>query len=104
MGCKERVQGSSKAAAGESAEVESKDNYGQTPLSYAVERGDEAVVKLLLEKGAEVESKDTEYSGLQRRSTKMHTPYLYHRCQALANLLDLVHTYPVARDEGDSYE
>jgi ankyrin repeat protein len=30
---------------------------GQTPLSYAEEYGHEAVVKLLLEKGAELESK-----------------------------------------------
>jgi Cullin family/Ankyrin repeats (3 copies)/Ankyrin repeats (many copies) len=31
---------------------------GQTPLSWAAERGYEAVVKLLLEKGADLESKD----------------------------------------------
>jgi ankyrin repeat protein len=31
------------------AELESKDKYGQTPLSWAAERGHEAVVKLLLE-------------------------------------------------------
>jgi hypothetical protein len=86
------------------ADLESKDNYGQTPLSYAAERGDEAVVKLLLEKGAELESKDIEYSGLQRRSTKMHTAKSTADAQASANLLDLVHTYPVSRDEGDSYE
>jgi ankyrin repeat protein len=30
---------------------------GQTPLSYAAENGHEAMVKLLLEKGAELESK-----------------------------------------------
>ena len=35
---------------------------GRTPLSYATERGDEAVVKLLLEKGAELETKDKYYS------------------------------------------
>ena len=38
--------------------LDSKDNYGQTPLSWAAENGHEAVVTLLLEKGAELESKD----------------------------------------------
>jgi hypothetical protein len=38
-----------------------KDSYGRTPLSWAAEKGHEAVVKLLLEKGAEPETKDTEY-------------------------------------------
>ena len=40
-------------------DVESKDRFGQTPLSWAAEKGHEAVVKLLLEKGAELENKDT---------------------------------------------
>ena len=35
-----------------------KDTYGRTPLWRAAENGHEAVVKLLLEKGAELESKD----------------------------------------------
>jgi len=39
------------------AELESKSNNGQTPLSWATERGHEAVVKLLLEKGVELEFK-----------------------------------------------
>jgi ankyrin repeat protein len=39
------------------AELESKDDReGQTPLSQATENGHEAVVKLLVENGAEVES------------------------------------------------
>ncbi|KAE9374873.1 hypothetical protein N431DRAFT_288115, partial [Stipitochalara longipes BDJ] len=38
--------------------IDSKDNYGQTPLSWAAENGHEAVVSLLLELGAEIESKD----------------------------------------------
>ena len=40
------------------AEIEAKDNYGRTPLSWAAENGHEATVKLLLEKGAEIEAKD----------------------------------------------
>ena len=35
------------------ADVESKDDVGQTPLSWAARGGHKAVVKLLLEKGAE---------------------------------------------------
>jgi ankyrin repeat protein len=34
------------------AELETKDNFDQTPLSQAIEEGHEAVIKLLLEKGA----------------------------------------------------
>ena len=41
------------------ADVECKDTYGQTPLSWAAGNGHEAVVKLLLEKEADVECKDT---------------------------------------------
>ena len=37
------------------AELDSKDNDGRTPLSHAVSRGHEAVVKLLIEKGAKQE-------------------------------------------------
>ena len=52
-----------------------KDTYGRTPLSWAAENGHEAVVKLLLEKGAELESKDTSMvgrrcRGLQRTGTR----------------------------------
>jgi ankyrin repeat protein len=40
--------------------VESKDTeYGRTPLSWAAECGREAVLKLLVEKGADVKSKDS---------------------------------------------
>jgi Ankyrin repeats (3 copies) len=39
--------------------LDSKDKYGRTPLSWAAERGHEAVVKLLLETGkADIDSKD----------------------------------------------
>ena len=38
--------------------IDDKDNYGQTPLSWAAENGHEAVVSLLLDMGAEIESKD----------------------------------------------
>jgi len=37
------------------ATLESKDDNDNTPLSLAVEKGHEAVVKLLLKKGAESE-------------------------------------------------
>jgi ankyrin repeat protein len=40
--------------------LDSKSNYGWTPLSYAAEKGHEAV-KLLLEKDAALESKDKIY-------------------------------------------
>ena len=43
-------------------DLDSKDSNGQTPLSWAAAKGNEAVVKLLLEKGAELESKDKKYS------------------------------------------
>ena len=40
-------------------DLETKDSeYGQTPLSWAAEHGHDAVVKQLLEKGAELETKD----------------------------------------------
>ena len=39
------------------AELETKDDNGQTPLSYAAGNGHEVVVKLLLEKGAELDTK-----------------------------------------------
>jgi ankyrin repeat protein len=42
----------------EGVELETKDNNGLTPLSYAAAQGHEATVKLLLEKGAELDSKD----------------------------------------------
>jgi ankyrin repeat protein len=39
-------------------DLDSKDTYGRTPLSWAAKSGHEAVVKLLLEEGAELETKD----------------------------------------------
>lgn len=38
--------------------MDMRDDYGQTPLSRAAQRGYEAMVRLLLEKGAAIESKD----------------------------------------------
>jgi len=40
------------------AELETKDDSSQTPLSWAARNGHEAIVKLLLDKGAELETKD----------------------------------------------
>jgi ankyrin repeat protein len=57
MGSGERTQGGGEAATREGADLESKDGLGRTPLSWAVERGHEAVVKLLLEKEAYLESR-----------------------------------------------
>ena len=63
VGCRERARGGGEAAAGEGrVELDSKDNYGQTPLSWAAENGHEAVVKLLLEKGAEPELQGQRWS------------------------------------------
>ena len=42
----------------EDIDPDSKDTYGRTPLSWAAEKGHEAVVKLLLEKAVDVDSKD----------------------------------------------
>ena len=44
------------------AELEAKDNSGQTPLVWAARNGHEAVVKLLLERGAKLEAKDNDSS------------------------------------------
>ncbi|KAH2542215.1 hypothetical protein KXW97_003527 [Aspergillus fumigatus] len=43
------------------AKLDSKDQYGQTPLLWAVKHGHEAVVKQLLKKGADLESKDKRF-------------------------------------------
>jgi ankyrin repeat protein len=45
----------------EGAEVKCRSSSGQTPLWWAAEKGQEAVVKLLLKKGADAESKSRPY-------------------------------------------
>ena len=43
-------------------DVDSRDSYGQTPLSWTSERGHEAIVKLLLDTGkVDVDSKDSDF-------------------------------------------
>jgi ankyrin repeat protein len=42
-------------------DLDSKDTYSQTPLSYAAGNGHEAVVKLLLEKDVDLDSKDSSF-------------------------------------------
>ncbi|KAH8767818.1 hypothetical protein BGZ57DRAFT_797785, partial [Hyaloscypha finlandica] len=59
FGVKEAVE----ALLHKGVETDSKDNYGQTPLSWAAQNGHEAVVKLLLETGkVDVDSKDSVHS------------------------------------------
>jgi hypothetical protein len=41
-------------------EIDAKNSYGQTPLSWAAHEGHKAVVKQLLDKGADLESQDRE--------------------------------------------
>ena len=61
-GPQERARGGCEAAAREGGRRGVQGStYGRTPLWWAAEKGHEAVVKLLLEKGADVESKDRYY-------------------------------------------
>jgi ankyrin repeat protein len=50
-----------KAAAQEGARLEPESNYDLTQLSWAAVKGDKALVKLLLDKGAKLESIDKEF-------------------------------------------
>jgi hypothetical protein len=43
----------------QAVKVDVKNTYGRTPLSYAAEKGHEAIVKLLLDKNAAVNTQDT---------------------------------------------
>lgn len=47
------------ASGKDDAEIDSKDKDGRTPLSWAAEKGHEAVVRLLLDNGAAIEVKDS---------------------------------------------
>jgi ankyrin repeat protein len=44
------------------AKFDLKDKHSRTPLSCAALKGHKSIVKLLLEKGAELETEDNEYS------------------------------------------
>jgi ankyrin repeat protein len=55
----ERQEGVVEELLKKSIDLEFKDEeYSQMPLSYAIENGHKAIVKLLFEKGAKLESKD----------------------------------------------
>jgi hypothetical protein len=77
-------------------DVDPKDSHGRTPLSWAAENGHEAVVKLLLEKGADIESKDSKDS---------RTPLLWaarNGHEAVVNLLLEKSANPEVKDFKDS--
>jgi ankyrin repeat protein len=52
-----------------SADLESKDRNGQTPLSWAAGEGYELLIKQLIEKGADLESKE---AVVERRCHGLH--------------------------------
>lgn len=64
-----------KALLDQGVPVDAKARYDRTPLSFAADRGNVEIVRMLLEKGADVNAKDTFYGGtaLTWAADKGHT-------------------------------
>ena len=62
-------------------DVNSKTNYGATALSYACDRGHTAVVQLLIEKGADVNARDSFYNA---------TPIIWAAQRGFAEIVKLL--------------
>jgi Ankyrin repeats (3 copies)/NACHT domain len=67
-------------------DIDSKDRFGWTPLSYAVEEGHEAVVKLLLEKAANVDSVEAALSLATAKGWKAVVELLKERISTYSQL------------------
>ncbi|KAK0510326.1 hypothetical protein JMJ35_007720 [Cladonia borealis] len=76
------------------AELNSKDELGRTPLSYAAENGHEAVVKLLLSYDVAADSQDTRYG---------QTPLSWAAENGREVVVKLLLSYDVAADSQSKY-
>ena len=91
------------------AKADSKDDYGRTPLSWAAERGHEAVVKLLVERGdVEADSKDdrgrTPLSWAAGDGHEAVVKLLVERGDVEADSKDDRGRTPLSRAAGDGHE